>query len=382
MKRFTLLDSLRGIAALAVVFCHLSTFGLKEHVEKFQWLDKACSVLDLGRLGVQIFFVISGFVIVHSLWSLPLTARSIGIFIARRQARLDPAYWVMISITLFVAILGLRGDEAKSALIQKVTVSDILLNLFYLQKITDRPNIVGVAWTLCMEVQFYLLLVVLLIVGKKFSRDHNDARPPLETSRLIGVTSIFSVALACVTPGQAAFHATGLPSWQFFGLGALVYWALRRDEPRVYLWALCFAQVGALLLKVGGWVQGDAPGIVVGLVTAILLYVAGTKGTLGAWGDNHLLLYFGTLSYSLYLTHSLIIKIVFHWASVILGVNPWLFAVGTVASIALCLGIAILFYSLVELPSLRLSQRLRKWAEPLPTQRDVVRSAETEVGAA
>ncbi len=67
-----------------------------------EWLR---AISRYGTYGVQVFFVLSGFVIAHSLRDNPLTRASIGNFMLRRQIRLDPPYWTMLAIALTVSVL-------------------------------------------------------------------------------------------------------------------------------------------------------------------------------------------------------------------------------------------------------------------------------------
>src|SRR5688500_14125008 len=93
--RFVFIDALRGLACLWVLTHHLffnEIFGkvLRPAVHNAVEILAFC-----GSFGVQIFFVLSGFVIAHSLRDTTLNPRSVGLFILRRQLRLDPPYWVM-----------------------------------------------------------------------------------------------------------------------------------------------------------------------------------------------------------------------------------------------------------------------------------------------
>lgn len=93
--RFFLLDLLRLGAALAVVAYHWTArshrYWGRPPTEEFQFVSK---LSGYGALGVQLFFIISGFVILMS-----AQGRSVGQFVASRVARLFPAYWVAVLAT-------------------------------------------------------------------------------------------------------------------------------------------------------------------------------------------------------------------------------------------------------------------------------------------
>src|SRR5260221_4188281 len=125
--RFLFVDALRGIASLGVVLFHL-----RIHIPLLTsalpgW---AVFLLDHGELGVSVFFVLSGFVIAHSVHAervtIPLAVR----FMLRRSLRLDPPYWVSISLTLALAALSTIALADKQA--PNVSVAQLAAHILYL----------------------------------------------------------------------------------------------------------------------------------------------------------------------------------------------------------------------------------------------------------
>lgn len=153
--RLGLLDALRFAAALVVVFYHYTAWG-HEH-----WGTKAPEFWPVlseftryGQLGVQLFFLISGFVILMS-----VQGKSVIGFIGSRVGRLYPAYWIAV---LAAAVLSLKiwpsGNDGRTA-------SDIVPNLTMMQSAFNIQDFDGVYWTLWVELRFYILLGVLLALG-------------------------------------------------------------------------------------------------------------------------------------------------------------------------------------------------------------------------
>lgn len=153
--RLGLLDALRITAALIVVLYHYTAWGHE------YWGTKAAEYWPVlseftryGQLGVQLFFLISGFVILMS-----LQGKNVIGFIGSRVGRLYPAYWLAV---IAAAVISLRiwptGNEGRSA-------NDILPNLTMMQAGFGVTDMDGVYWTLWVELRFYILLAVLLAFG-------------------------------------------------------------------------------------------------------------------------------------------------------------------------------------------------------------------------
>ena len=135
------LDALRGIAAIAVVAYHL------KNVEAFFPFS-----FERGHYGVELFFIVSGFVIFMTLSQ----ARSLGQFVVSRFARLFPAYWCGVIVTICGAwALEPYGPSWASALI----------NLTMLQAFVGVEDIDGSYWTLAIELEFYVFISFLFAAG-------------------------------------------------------------------------------------------------------------------------------------------------------------------------------------------------------------------------
>jgi peptidoglycan/LPS O-acetylase OafA/YrhL len=145
-KRLLELDALRGIAALSVVFFHYTT-----HYEYGQ-SDKLWFNFPYGLYGINLFFLISGFVIF-----LTLTRVNNGLdFVVARFSRLYPAYWIAGAITFFVVLYaGLPGRE--------VSLKDALVNITMLEYWFHVPYVDGSYWTLSYELAFYVIMLIFFL---------------------------------------------------------------------------------------------------------------------------------------------------------------------------------------------------------------------------
>jgi peptidoglycan/LPS O-acetylase OafA/YrhL len=142
------IDLLRFIAALAVTAFHFLYRGYSES-------DRRCDVefpaegvwARYGYLGVALFFVISGFVILMS-----AEGKSARDFVVSRVTRLYPAYWVAVVVTYLCILLM---DDGRFA----VSFKNFLANLTMLQGFAFLQDVDGVYWTLTVEMKFYFLIL-------------------------------------------------------------------------------------------------------------------------------------------------------------------------------------------------------------------------------
>ena len=151
------IDLLRITAALGVVIYHYTFSGYARHLTSVAY--PALSVVTrYGYLGVDMFFTISGFVVLLSAWG-----RRPHEFVISRIVRLYPAYWVAVTLTTVVAITLSHG-------LFRVTPLQYVANMTMLNAIAHIPNIDVVYWTLYAEIRFYFLIFVLAWAGITRSR--------------------------------------------------------------------------------------------------------------------------------------------------------------------------------------------------------------------
>jgi peptidoglycan/LPS O-acetylase OafA/YrhL len=151
------LDFLRGVASLAVCWFHLTSFTYATPDGAFYAALRRTGVY--GWLGVEVFFVISGFVIPYSLHRAKYRLRSYPNFIAKRLVRLDPPYLVGIALILALAYAyALFKGAAPEVEGKPVDAARVLLHLGYLNIFFDYEWLNPSFWTLAIEFQYYLLV--------------------------------------------------------------------------------------------------------------------------------------------------------------------------------------------------------------------------------
>lgn len=377
-ERYVFVDALRGIAAAAVVFHHI--FMAAHYYVPLggitpPWLYEFST---FGALGVEIFFVLSGFVIAHSLRNTPLTLSSVSNFMLRRQLRLDPPYWIMLCVgllRLFFKEKGLTPSPVPQTVAQWNVVPTwdvIAANFLYGHNLLHVTEILQVAWTLCLEIQFYVFFIVVLCLGAMPGRTSSGggkaaagAKVSAPTLWLVFGTGVLSLALVHLPLGYAVFTRY----WFYFASGVLAYWAFQQTiSQKIFLSFMgLFAASIAWSLLPG---NADGPTIymaqksepfvlLTGAATAYLLWHMGRTGRLTRAWNAPALQYLGKISYSLYLSHMLVISTILRMGYKLTGENPVAGAGWMVVSAIVSVAVGHLLFVLVEKPSMRFAARFK-----------------------
>jgi len=345
------------VAAFAVVLFHLHGAVSRTATD---WLWSPLDwVARNGFLGVDIFFVISGFVIALSVSRGAPTFGYFGRFILRRSIRLDPPYWTAILLELTLLFLTLRYFPGYK--VEFPSVPQLVAHLAYLQELLGYGSIIDIFWTLCYEVQFYAFLVGLVVLHAKL-----PARLRGRALAGTGLVILYLVSLWTRYWPPAWFpFGLALDRWFQFFIGVLTWWAL--------------TERGRMLPLVAAWVGLAAAVVAAGVAVTQLLAIAvsaliilGVRGhRLGRILTLPPVLFLGTISYSLYLFHSSV-----GWRFVSLAQKlmpgPWsdLLAIGVYSSgIFVSIAFSTLLWWLVERPFLALSRRVRlplRPTDPIP----------------
>ena len=153
-QRFGYIDAQRGLAALLVIWLHATEVFVQLPTSSAGvLLHELSAAIDTGRIGVVLFFAISGFVIPSSLRAVghQTTPDALRVFFIRRVFRLYPAYWISV---LGAALLGLY-------LMTPFSLQTVLLNLTMVQSMFGAPDVLGLYWTLRIELIFYVACALL-----------------------------------------------------------------------------------------------------------------------------------------------------------------------------------------------------------------------------
>ena len=369
-SRFTYIDALRGLAALAVAAYHFYHSTGLMGVYDTSLPHAITAPLARGYLGVQVFFVLSGFVIAFSQRGTFVTFRYLGNFALRRSLRLDPPYWAAIFAVILLNWLAYRLHFEGLEPMPSIPV--VLANMIYIHDLLGLQKIISVSWTLCIEVQFYLILTVLVGLVQRL-----PGRRPLlgwpSPGALLVFVGLFAVSL--VDLGRPRIHwSIFLPHWYMFSLGAVAWWALDGRVHRAWFWA-CAGAVLALMFTVQfGRVEPvqfdhhEFDRTATALCTAVSIFLVGSMGKLESLWRSRVLQFFGRISYSLYLVHAVVGGKAIKLGARYIGTSPASAVVLFFFGLGVSIAGAYLFYRLIERPSVELTKRLKRkpkgWVPP------------------
>lgn len=220
VARLAALDGLRLVAALMVVCYHYLAlnrpWGPNDPAALFPTPHKFA---EFGWLGVEVFFLVSGFVICMSVWG-----RSLGDFAVSRASRLFPAYWVAVPLTALVVkkwpeVTSTRGWD------------DVIVNLTMVQAGNNTKNVDDVYWTLFVELKFYVLMAAVVLCGVTYRN-------------LLIFCGVWTVAAALAPSlGLPALAAFAMPQYAPFFVAGIAFYLMRRFGPNALLWGIVLFQL-------------------------------------------------------------------------------------------------------------------------------------------
>jgi peptidoglycan/LPS O-acetylase OafA/YrhL len=333
MARTTLLpiQALRGFAAIAVSAVHFNDLGLG-------LAGRAGEALILYPLasGVDVFFVISGFIMVYS--SEPLFGRERGssIFLIKRISRIVPIYWATTGLAIVLENIPVGRTSLLKSLffIPFVNQSDVMQPLY------------GVGWTLNFEMFFYSLFAIMI----RYSR----------TGTVIGVSLLLFAnttfgRLVPMLPVPLRFWSDPIVFEFVFGMMLALAYREGVRLPR----HICLCMIAAGALAVWGFAPRIPPsggrfvlwGVPAGLIVAGAM-LQPTSRLFRRWS---LLEVLGDASYSIYLIHCLVIASIFRlWPY---GLNRYPIWVVIICGELLTMALAIAAFRLFERPMNRILQQ-------------------------
>lgn len=325
------IEGARALAAIVVVLMHAANFMRVEHFSGHIGLGR---IFDFGYVGVDFFFVLSGFIITYVHFAELGQPARLPRYLWRRFSRIFPIYWAILLLYVGLTLLG-RFALGKDAASDIATVGDVLSTVF-LYIGAGEPKYVGVAWSLQYEVMFYTAFAFLFL-GRRLG--------PV-------VFVIWGVLILGQTLGMPGLdlplnlgNAHCLQFLLGVGVGALARTHEIVASNRLLLIVLLVMPIAVLFELYGPFGRHAAEGrIALGLASAALIFCLVGLENHGAIRTPGWLADMGSVSYSIYLGHPLFInlsymillKLGLYHALPELGV--FIFAVGVALAITVLIG--------------------------------------------
>ena len=309
---------LRGVAAFMVLLNHgYDVKALPDSSFKYSFL--------YGSTGVNIFFIISGFIIPYSMFINNYKLSDFKDFFLKRVTRIEPPYIVSIFLVLLLDY-STTFSHGYTGPAFKIDWLNVLGHIGYFNAFTGSHWLNTAYWTLAVEFEFYILLALLY---------------PLITHRNKWVMTTTYIALAAATfITDSSRHIIHFLPFFLYGIGLFLYKSRKMTLP-LYLFLtavntlICYMVCGTFFVC---------------LSMIVLLAIVLIKRVRGPF------LLLGTISYSLYLTHGVLITRFMGLVLKLHGINVW---VAFVISLILCLVFAWFYYITVEKYFLSLSKKIR-----------------------
>lgn len=339
-SRLDHVQALRGVAAFLVLMAHLMQIEGRTAANPI-----LPSQLDWGMMGVDLFFVISGFIMVYITrdWRAG-GGRKVPEFLFARISRIYPLYWIISAALL--AVWFIRPDLVfSSSPNDPQWLNSLLLVPAYAYPMLE------VGWTLVYEMMFYILFAIILVLPARM-------RP---FGLLIwAVLVVAGNQLGGQTAGAIPFHLFSSLSLEFLAGAATALIYLRFQGSRPFAYGLI--GIGVIVMGVwffiGGPFQDEWPRVLRLTLPACALILG------AAWLDRHgataprAAVTLGDWSYSLYLTHLLSLVLLGRlWTMAGLADLPALILI--IALILFSLIVAGLTYHLIEKPLIHLARQAR-----------------------
>jgi len=288
--KFLYLESLRGIAALFVVMHHSSPISYSSILGNNPFFVN-------GDFLVDFFFVLSGFVIAYSYSDRITDGTSISRFTKKRFFRLYPLHF--LTLLLFVLIAFIQhigssrygiGDPTSSS---PDNLRSFFSNLFLIHSVTENElTFNGPSWSISVE---FILYVYFGLITLFFNR---------RTVIVICIVTILLSTLPLITHSErTGVMQTAIYRGTYaFPLGMLLYYFYNWKKLVVSNWLVYYCLLLALLsIWFGKVIQAVIPPLVFGLLILSLLY--SKENRLKTWLSRPTLIYLGTISYGIYMTH-------------------------------------------------------------------------------
>lgn len=321
------IESLRAFAALAVLLFHfVSYYNGQQYIIKNETVR---DVSSFGAQGVELFYVISGFVIAYSLTKNNYTIRNYGQYFLKRILRIIPVYWLAV-LSTYAAVFVIGKLFWGSTLIP--SMKELFGNAFFIVDLVGENWVNPVFETLAVEMQFYILiglLFPLFVIGKQ--------------------VKYFVLLIWMIAAYLTRDSYTVLMNAPFFITGILLFDIYKQKQDWV---------ASAFIVGIAVFLSLYYPWDDVVILALTILCFVWLKPSF-KWSN-----WIGNFSYSIYLTHGLIGGWILYYLSGFSDqLSPWIMII--IATAASIIG-GYVFYRIIEIPAIKWSRGINWKSKQLP----------------
>jgi peptidoglycan/LPS O-acetylase OafA/YrhL len=295
MNRSAAIDTIKAVGSQVIVLHHFSQYAPMTDWLVLAWPRLVELIYEEGRLAVQPFLVVGGFLTAQSLSKQ--AGPGIAPLIWKRYLRLAPQLAVsLLLVMLATFVLGheLNHEEWLSPL---PTIGVFLAHLFVLQDILGIESMSAGAWYVAIDLQLFGLFVILARVSRRIERPLSETNAPI----LVACATVVSIN---VFSKSGVLDIWGIYYLSAYGLGVLVSWARESSGARKWFWI-----TSALLLV--DWITEPRARPILALATALCLYgFSHVRWSSTKTRMARAIRYLSDVSYSTFVSHFAVIVVV------------------------------------------------------------------------
>lgn len=339
--RYEWIDAWRGIAAVCIVWHHLSLYAPQSDLADLVAPSAMYMVYNHALYAVHVFLVITGFSIAVGDAQSSLSVGAAAQRFAKRFWRLAAPYWVALVLLLLLSLVTQQA-RIDLGLLENFSWPKLIAHWFFMQDLLGFGNFAAGTWYLCIIVQYYVLVLGLLVLVHAL---HTHCHAAISAPKAMAATLVpLGAVSAWVWNLDTRYDVT---VFYFLGqlvLGTVLGWVVTR---RISQWVLvlCVVWYGASLL-----VQWRLQLWFALMATAVLWFGA---VWMPAWSNPRWLRWLSRISYSLFLVHYPVNGLV------LVALDSWASSGAVPAFMSMCIAFAC---------SLLVADRFHKWVES-PSQK-------------
>lgn len=335
-SRLPVLDAFKAIACLLIVLHHLAVYGPMSDVAYPLFPALTDWLYQYGRMAVQAFFVMAGFLAARKLAPLGISqVEAPGSIIRQRYMRLAIPYLAALMLAIGCAALA-RGWINHNSIPDAPSIPQLLAHVLLLQDLLGQDALSAGIWYIAIDFQLFALTVLLLWFPSRIGFIHEKLR----TTAPLLVVALIASSLFAFNRDQGLDH-TAFYFFGSYGFGILAYWASNSRYRTFWLGLLATLIIAALLVEF-------RDRIAVAGTLALLLALSKPYGGKGNWALLHPLAYLGRISFSIFLVHFPLILLVnasfFHF----FPQQPVANAFGLILALGISILGGSLFYQWIE----------------------------------